>query len=107
MGVVYLATNDRGDQFALKVLDKRSWKVVRTFTTEAFFAYHHLNAYEDPVSGHAIVEIMTVPCEGAEKDPSLVASCLHMNAFNLETLLNAGWEIPRSYKTMFLKQHIF
>jgi len=79
----------------VKVLDKRSWKVVRTFTTEAFFAYHHLNAYEDPVSGHAIVEIMTVPCEGAEKDPSLVASCLHMNAFNLETLPTAGWDIPR------------
>ena len=23
------------------------------------------------------------------------ASCLHMNAFNLATLLDAGWEIPR------------
>ena len=44
------------------MLDKRSWRIVRTFYTEPFFAYHHLNAYED--DGRVVVDIMTVPCQG-------------------------------------------
>jgi carotenoid cleavage dioxygenase-like enzyme len=75
----------------VQVLDKRSWKVVHTYQTDPFFAYHHLNAFEE--DGHVIVDIMTVPCEGTPK--GMRASCLHMNAFNLETLRTAGWEIPR------------
>merc|ERR1712224_870201 len=49
------------------------------------------NAHEE--DGLVVVDIMTVPCEGSKR--GMRASCLHMNAFNLATLLDAGWEIPR------------
>merc|ERR1711871_48511 len=81
----------------VKVLDKRTWKVVREFTTDPFFAYHHVNSYAE--DGHAVVDIMTVPCEKEPgytiqgRDP--IASCLHMNAFDMETLKTAGFAIPR------------
>ena len=87
----------RSNGTKVKVVDKRTWKVVREFTTDPFFAYHHVNSYEE--DGHAVVDIMTVPCEKEPgytiqgRDP--IASCLHMNAFDMETLKTAGFAIPR------------
>jgi len=75
----------------VRILDKRTWNVAKTYWTDAFFAYHQVNAYED-TAGDVIVDIMTVPCEGGEGMP---ASCLHMNAFNLDTLKTATFDIPR------------
>merc|ERR1712086_815890 len=83
----------------VKVIDKRTWTLVKTYYTDPFFAYHHVNAWEDGWGGELVVDIMTVPCETPTgtlingKKP--LASCLHMNAFNMDTLKTAGWDIPR------------
>jgi len=97
------ALSDGGTK--VKVIDKRTWTLVREFTTDPFFAYHHVNAYEE--GGHAVVEIMTVPCELPSENYTIqgkkpMASCLHMNAFNMETLKTAGFEIPRGSLRRFL-----
>jgi len=57
----------------VQVIDKRTWEVTRDYTTDATFAYHHLNAYEE--GDNVIVDILTNICDDSEGD----ASCNDMN----------------------------
>jgi len=68
------------------------------FFVEPLFAYHHINAYEDK-DGDVIVDIATCPCQNSTG----MASCEHMNAFELRTLRNNSWPIPRNtFKRFYL-----
>lgn len=72
----------------IRVINKNTWTVVKTFTTDPFFAYHHLNAYEE---GHeVVVDILTTPCNNSLG----AASCDHMNSFQLKTLRNNSFMVP-------------
>ena len=74
----------------VRVVDKNTWKVVEEYTIEPFFAYHHVNAFEDDATGDIVVDITTVPCANSTG----AASCEHMNAFEMRTLVNNSWPIP-------------
>jgi carotenoid cleavage dioxygenase-like enzyme len=82
----------------VKVIDKNTWKIVKSYYIEPVFAYHHVNAYEDD-SGDVVVDITTVPCENSTGK----ASCEHMNAFELKTLRNNSWSIPSN---VFKRFHV-
>lgn len=70
----------------IRVLDKRTWKVVKEYKTDAVFAYHYVNTWEDD-SGDLWIDLMTVQCDGSSRKD--LASCYHMNAFQLDTLKTA------------------
>jgi beta,beta-carotene 9',10'-dioxygenase len=48
---------EKGTQFL--VIDRQSGKVIRKYTTEPFFAFHHVNSYEK--EGAIILDIVTYP----------------------------------------------
>lgn len=48
---------DRGVRF--HVIDKEDGEVVRTATAEAFFAFHHVNAFEE--NGRLVIDMVTYP----------------------------------------------
>jgi len=53
---------DRGTRF--RVVDRQSGEVVAEPVTEAFFCFHHVNAYEDPGDGRGaelVVDMVTFP----------------------------------------------
>ena len=60
-----------------------------THYTEAVFGYHHVNAWE--IDGAVQLQIMSVPCANTDGP----AQCKHMNAFNLKTLRDNSYDIPR------------
>jgi carotenoid cleavage dioxygenase-like enzyme len=74
----------------VQVIDKRTWTITREYTTDATFAYHHLNAYED--GDNVIVDILTNICDDSTGD----ASCDDMNKFQLETLKDNSFFIKGS-----------
>jgi len=76
----------------IQVLDKKTWAIHSEFKTDAVFAYHHVNSWEDS-TGDVWVDIMTVDCDHHIKGEQ--ASCHHMNAFELDTLKSASFEVPR------------
>ena len=49
----------------ITVIDLNEDKVVKTYTVDAFFGYHHVNAYEED-NGDIIVDIMTAPCDNSK-----------------------------------------
>ena len=50
---------ERGARF--RVVDKRTGEVTGTGTTEAFFAFHHVNAWEDEARGELVVDLSAYP----------------------------------------------
>ena len=74
------------------VIDKRTWTVTNTFYTDAVFGYHLINSYED--GDAVVVDIMLSECNGAAGQPG-GASCNDMNKFNLATLKNDSWPMPK------------
>lgn len=75
----------------VQVISKRTWRTVKEYTTDATFAYHHVNAYEDG-NGNVVVDILTEKCDGSEG----AASCEDMNRFQMNTLQTNAHFIPRS-----------
>ena len=73
------------------VIDKRSMTVVRELWTRPFFAYHHMNAFEQ-ADGTVACDITTVPCKGSKGG----AECNHMNAFEMDTITNDTFNIPNN-----------
>ena len=73
------------------VIDKRNMTVVRNLWTRPFFAYHHLNAFEQE-DGTIACDISTVPCKGSKGG----AECNHMNAFQMDTVKNDTFSIPNN-----------
>lgn len=79
------------------VIDKKSMSVVRELWTRPFFAYHHMNAFEQE-DGSIACDISTVPCEGSKGG----AECNHMNTFNLLTVKNDTFNIPNNTIERFI-----
>jgi carotenoid cleavage dioxygenase-like enzyme len=65
----------------ITVIDLNTQQIVRTWTVDAYWAYHHINAYEDG-KGNVIVDV-----------PSFDDNT-HMKAFQLATLRKNEWKIP-------------
>merc|ERR1711881_660412 len=73
------------------VIDLKSQQIIQNYTMDPFFAYHHINSFENE-NGDVVVDITTVPCDGSEGS----AQCKHMNAFLLNTLRNNSYSIPKN-----------
>ncbi|GMU19325.1 MAG: 15,15' beta carotene dioxygenase [Candidatus Babeliales bacterium] len=74
-----------GSTFTL--IDKRTGKKVGIYKTKAFFALHHVNAYEE--NGKVIVDLMTF------KNPSIT------KAFAYENLCNPNLNLPAAHLKRF------
>ena len=85
------------DQTLVHVIDLKTQQIVQNYTMDPFFAYHHINAFENK-NGDVVVDITTVPCEGSDG----AAACKHMNSFELETLRNNSYKIPKNTLKRFI-----
>ena len=85
------------DKTIVHVVDLRKMQIVRNFTMDPFFAYHHINSFENE-DGDVVVDITTVPCD----DSDGAAACKHMNAFELKTLRNNSYKIPKNTLKRFI-----
>ena len=62
------------DQTLVHVIDLKTQQIVQNYTMDPFFAYHHINAFENK-NGDVVVDITTVPPTPIKFDPSPYNLC--------------------------------